>query len=99
MVSGGVIRRWPPRRTADVTGVPSACSGPCAAIPGVALYADLPDTTSTLCRLPLYFFLLQDPRRAWATTLGHGTALDRGKTMDCGALDALPHPTRAPYVQ
>ena len=30
----GVRRRQPPRRTPDVTGVPSACSDHCAAIPG-----------------------------------------------------------------
>ena len=43
---------------------------------------------------PLYFPPLQDPRRAWATTLGCGTAFDWGKTGVCSTLDALPHPTR-----
>ena len=32
--SDGVGRRQPPRRAADVTGVPSACTDHCAAIPG-----------------------------------------------------------------
>jgi hypothetical protein len=43
---------------------------------------------------PLYFPPLQDPRRAWATTLGRGMALDWGKTNVCSTLDVLPHPTQ-----
>ena len=34
MESGSVSRRRSPRHTADLTGVPSAYSGPCATIPG-----------------------------------------------------------------
>ena len=43
---------------------------------------------------PVYFSPLQGPRRAWATTFEHGTALDRGKTGVFSTLDALPHPTQ-----
>ena len=43
---------------------------------------------------PWYFPPLQDPRRAWATTLGHSTTLDRGKTSVFSTLDALPHLTQ-----
>ena len=43
---------------------------------------------------PVYFSPLQGSQRAWATTLEHGTALDRGKTGVFSTLDALPHPTQ-----
>jgi len=45
MESGGVSQRRSPCHTADVTGVPSACSGPCAAIPSAV------QVCGTLCGL------------------------------------------------
>jgi len=45
MESGGVSRRRPPRRTSDVTGIPSVYSGPYAAIPGAV------QDCGTLCGL------------------------------------------------
>jgi len=72
-VSGEVSWRRPSCCTADVTGVPSACAAPVPLFPAwgrtAELCADLLDTSSHCAAYPLYLFLLQDPRWAWATTL------------------------------
>ena len=90
--SDDVSWHQPPRRTADVTGVSSACSGHYATIPDAVwstVWTDL--TTSRYCAAyPLYFSPLQNPRQAWATTLGRGTALDQGETAIGSTLGAQP---------
>ena len=84
--SDSVSRRWPPRRTADVTGIPSACSYHCA---------DRSGTAPLLCRLLPVLSPLYDPRQAWATTLEHSTAFDRGETTLGSTLGVPPCQTRS----
>jgi len=49
--------------------------------------------SATVLPTPCTFSPLQDPWRAWAATLRHSTAFDRGKTRVYSTLDAPPHPT------
>ena len=81
----------PPRRTAAVTGVPSANSGHRSAIPGpvVTLWepatpcADVPGTAlATLLptpRTPFVLPLVQNPRSAWARPSDAARALTRAR--------------------
>ena len=57
---------------------------------GAECCADLSDIVPPLCRLPLVLSPLRNPRRAWAMTLGRGTALDRGKTTISSTFGAPP---------
>ena len=84
----GVRRRQPALATtptADVTGIPSACSYHCA---------DRSGTAPLLCRLLPVLSPLYDPRQAWATTLEHSTAIDQDKTTIRNTLDGPPGQTQ-----
>ena len=92
--SGGVR---PPRRTAGVTGVPSANSGHCSAIPGpvATLWepatpcADVPGTAPTTVlptpRTSLVLFPLRNPRPAWVRPLNAARALTRARPPPAGS--------------
>ena len=94
--SGGVR---PPRRTAAVTGVPSANSGHCSAIPitvstlwePAASCADVPGAALVTVLPTPHTFSAAEPSIGMGATLERGPGLDRRKTPACRTIDALPH--------
>ena len=81
----------PPRRTTAVTGVLSANSSHCSAIPGPVVtlwepatpYADVPGTALAAMlptpRTPFVLSLLQNPRSAWARPSDVARALTKAR--------------------
>ena len=102
--SGGVR---PPCRAAAVTGVLSANSGHCSAIPGTVATlwepatpcADVPGTAPTTVLPTPHTFSTTDPSTGMGATLEHGPGLDRSKTPACRTLDALPRQYEGRYPQ
>jgi hypothetical protein len=82
-----------------VTGVPSANSDHCSAIPSIAaalwepatLCADVPGTALATVLPTPRTFSAAEPSIGMGTTLERGSDLDRSKTPACRTLDALPH--------
>ena len=88
----------PPCCTAAVTGVPSANSGHCSAIPSTmstlwepaASYADVPGAAPATVLPTPRTFSAAEPSIGMDMTLEHGPSLDRGKTPACRTLGSLP---------
>ena len=97
--SGGVR---PPRRTAAVTGIPSANSGHCSAIPGTVAPLWEPAAPCTRraphyshrCAAYFYTFPTVEPTIGTSAILERGPSLDQSKTPDRRTLGAPPRRAR-----
>ena len=86
-------------RAAAVTGVLSANSGHCSAIPGTAATlweptapcADVPGIAPAAVLPTPRTFSAAEPSTSMGTTLERGPDLDQSKTPVCRTLGALPH--------
>ena len=96
-----------PRRTAPVTGVPSANSGHCSAIPitvttlwePAASCADVPGAAPAIVLPTPRTSSATEPSIGMSATLECGPGLDQSKTPTCRTLDALPHQRGGRYPQ
>ena len=97
----------PPYRPAAVTGVPSANSGHCSAIPitvitlwePAASCADVPGAAAATVLPTPRTSSATEPSIGMGATLECGPGLDQSKTPACRTLDALPHQRRGRYPQ
>ena len=91
----------PPCRTAAVTGVPSANSGHCSAIPSTIATlwepatpsADVAGTAPATVLPTPRTFSAAEPSPGMGATLERGLGLDQSKTRACRTLGALPRHT------